>query len=221
MEEPTKPSLPKFNKQTSDEQAEFMQQYYKLQSKIYDATRWSFLFGRRRIIQEIPLPKETTGTILEVGCGTGYNLKRLARQFPKAHLIGLDVSEDMVKLARKNTASAQARVEIIQAPYTTGHNLFPRPVDAVLFSYSLTMINPQWEELILQAKKDLRPGGIIAVTDFHDSRFSWFKKHMSNHHVRMDGHLKPLLETTFQPILNKVSSAYLGVWEFLLFTGKK
>lgn len=221
MDDRSQPSVPKFGEQTSDQQAEFMQQYYKLQSKIYDATRWSFLFGRRRILKEIPLPTDTTGTILEVGCGTGYNLKRLARQFPQARLIGLDVSPDMTDLARRRTTRWQQRVEIINAPYTTEHQLFPRPVDAVLFSYSLTMINPQWKDLILQARKDLRPGGIIAVTDFHDSRFSWFKRHMSNHHVRMDGHLLPLLEQEFHPILQQTPAAYGGIWHYLLFIGKK
>jgi len=221
MEKQPESSIEKFKEQTSEQQTAYMQQYYKLQSKIYDSTRWSFLFGRKRIIKEIPLPWDTTGTILEVGCGTGYNLKRLAKQFPKAKIIGLDVSNHMTDLAKKNTARMKNHVQVIHAPYSTDHNLFEGPIEAVLFSYSLTMINPQWKDLILQAKKDLRTGGIIAVTDFHDSSNKWFKSHMSNHHVRMDSHLLPVLETEFTPILQKVARAYAGVWHFLLFTGKK
>ena len=47
-----------------------LQGYYALHSKIYDATRWSFLFGRERILQHVAAidhPKR----ILEVGCGWG------------------------------------------------------------------------------------------------------------------------------------------------------
>ena len=73
----------------------------------------------------------------------------------------------------------------------------------------------------MQAKADLKPGGFIAVTDFHDSRNLWFKKHMANNHVRMDSHLTLLLSQEFTPVVNQVKSAYLGVWEYMLFVGKK
>lgn len=217
----SKPSIEKFDQQSTDQQNSHMQQYYKLQSKIYDATRWSFLFGRLQIIKEIPLDRNADIRILEVGCGTGYNLQNLAQYFHKAQLIGLDVSSDMTTLAKKNTRKYQDRVEIITAPYAAGHNFFDGEVDVVLFSYSLTMINPQWHDLILQAKKDLKVGGFIAVTDFHDSKNAWFKKHMSNHHVRMDGHLLPVLDQEFQSITQQVKAAYLGVWHFLVYIGKK
>lgn len=216
-----KASIDKFNQQSSDEQTQYMEQYYKLQSKIYDATRWSFLFGRRSIIKKLPLAKDGTHRILEVGCGTGYNLAQLAKTFPNAQLIGLDVSPDMTALSEKNTKAFSERIQIIQAPYVTGHQLFDGPVDLVLFSYSLTMINPQWSELILQAKKDLKPSGLIAVTDFHDSKNTWFKKHMSNHHVRMDSHLLPLLEQEFQTVVSEVNAAYAGVWHYLIYIGQK
>ncbi|MCB0666402.1 MAG: class I SAM-dependent methyltransferase, partial [Saprospiraceae bacterium] len=80
---------------------------------------------------------------------------------------------------------------------------------------------PQWEQLIQQAGRDLAPGGYIAVTDFHNSQFSWFRTHMSNHHVRMDGHILPVLQDHFQPDLQLIKSAYLGVWDYFLFIGKK
>lgn len=216
-----KASIDKFNQQSSEDQTEHMQNYYKLQSKIYDATRWSFLFGRRRIIKQLPLAKDRSVKILEVGCGTGYNLVQMAKAFPNAQLIGLDVSPDMTSLSQKNTTAYSDRVNIIQAPYSSDHQLFEGSVDLILFSYSLTMINPQWSELLLQAKKDLRTGGIIAVTDFHDSKNAWFKKHMSNHHVRMDSHLTPLLEEEFEPLIKEIKPAYGGIWHYLIFIGKK
>jgi S-adenosylmethionine-diacylgycerolhomoserine-N-methlytransferase len=83
------------------------------------------------------------------------------------------------------------------------------------------MINPQWEELIRQAKADLKPGGVIAVADFFDSRFEWFKTHMGNNHVRMDGHLLPLLEQEFTTLSHVVKPAYGGVWDYFVHLGRK
>jgi S-adenosylmethionine-diacylgycerolhomoserine-N-methlytransferase len=83
------------------------------------------------------------------------------------------------------------------------------------------MINPQWEELLQQAYNDLKPGGFIAVVDFHDSRFNWFKRHMGNNHVRMDGHLLPALSQLYKTVFVRIVKAYAGVWEYVLFVGRK
>ena len=205
----------------NQEQANRIQQYYRLQSKIYDATRWAFLFGRLDIIRSLPFPKDTPLSILEVGSGTGYNLLNLARKFPKAQLTGIDVSKDMIRIAGQSLKNYSQRVNLIEAPYSLGSDRFSGQMDIILFSYSLTMINPQWEDLISQAHHDLKPGGMIAVTDFHNSRFSWFKNHMGNHHVRMDSHLLPVLQEKFQPELEKTGNAYGGIWTYFLFLGTK
>jgi S-adenosylmethionine-diacylgycerolhomoserine-N-methlytransferase len=202
-------------------QASAMDQYYKFQSKIYDLTRWSFLFGRDEVIKAIPIERNAKVRILEVGCGTGYNTKLLAQTFPNAEIRAYEVSEDMVSLSRKKLLPFGSRVEIVHQPYGVEAEAQLESYDAVLFSYSLTMINPQWEDLIRQAHKDLKPGGYIAVVDFHNSRHEWFKKHMGNNHVRMDGHLVPLLKELFVPIVEQVQKAYLATWEYITFVGKK
>jgi len=206
----------------SDEKAQAgeIKNYYKLHAKIYDLTRWSFLFGRNEILQRLPIERAKPITILEVGCGTGVNIKRLAQQFPNAKLIGIDVSGDMLQKAKENTAPYKERIAFIEAPYGKDSKI-AGGVDVVLCSYSLTMINPQWQEVILKAKEDLRVGGYIAVTDFHQSRFKWFERHMGNNHVRMNGHLLPFLQQQFSTEFAEERNAYLGVWQFLMYLGKK
>ena len=181
----------KISHENPNEQASAMDNYYKFQSKIYDMTRWTFLFGRDEIIKAIPVERNSKIRILEVGCGTGFNTKLLAQTFSNAEIRAYEVAEDMVKLSRKKTSPFGSRVEIVHQPYGTDSETQNDSFDACLFSYSLTMINPQWEDLIRQAYKDLKIGGYIAVVDFHDSKRPWFKKHMGNHHVRMDSHLMP------------------------------
>ncbi|HMQ48791.1 MAG TPA: class I SAM-dependent methyltransferase [Saprospiraceae bacterium] len=205
---------------TTAEQNATMQRYYVLQSKIYDLTRWAFLFGRKSIIRQMPFQHDAPLKILEIGCGTGYNLRRMARRFAKAQLTGMDVSSHMIQKSQQSTARFGERVRLIQEPYQLGDPRFAGSMDLVLFSYSLTMINPQWSELIEQAKKDLKPGGIIAVTDFHDSRFGWFKRHMGSNHVRMDGHLVPFLDQHFQSLKKDVKPAYGGIWHYFVYLGK-
>jgi S-adenosylmethionine-diacylgycerolhomoserine-N-methlytransferase len=190
--------------------------------RIYNATRWSFLFGRRRVIRLLPFATSKAFYGLEVGCGTGYNLRYLAKKFPRAKFCGMDVSEDMIQLAQRATKPFADRVTLIQEPYTSAPNPLTGKLDLVLFSYSLTMINPQWQDLIGRAWEDLREGGVLAVVDFHSSRFSGFRNHMAKHHVRMEGHLLPFLQNLdCQKTVARTHAAYGGVWEYMLFVGRK
>lgn len=203
-----------------NQQAKTIKQYYQWQSKIYDLTRWSFLFGRKTIIQLLPIDRLAEVNILEVGCGTGYNLQHLAKAFPKAQLTGIDVSLDMLEIARANNKTHRDRVRLVEAPYGPENVNFPGQMDVILFSYSLTMINPQWSFLLDQALLDLKEGGYLAVVDFHDSPFHWFKNHMGGHHVRMDSHLQAYLRKRCKTIHDERKAAYLGLWEYLLYLGQ-
>lgn len=204
----------------ANQQAKTIQHYYQWQSKIYDLTRWSFLFGRKKIVEMLPGDRMAELNILEVGCGTGFNLQRMAQHFPHAKFTGVDVSSDMLSIARQNNKSFLSRMEFVEAPYGAEGVTFPGQMDIILFSYSLTMINPQWSNLLDQAQLDLKPNGCIAVVDFHDSQFRWFKNHMSGHHVRMDSHLQAYLEKNYAAIHNHSRKAYFGVWEYLLYLGR-
>ncbi len=191
--------------------------YYKLHATIYDNTRWTFLFGRRRILHELGLAKDTSARIVEIGCGTGRNLAELAKIYPNAALMGIDVSEDMLQVARKKLGS---RVELQQLAYgTEGH--LQKKADVILFSYCLTMVNPDWQKLLDQTALDLKDGGVIAVVDFHYSASAWFRRWMGVNHVRMERHLQPILARQFTPIVNRVEKAYMGWWEYFTFVGTK
>jgi S-adenosylmethionine-diacylgycerolhomoserine-N-methlytransferase len=210
---------PSSDAQAVAEQAARMERYYQLHAAIYDATRWSFLFGRRAIVQHIASMTRPQ-TVLEVGCGTGVNLRALHAAFPAALLTGVDVAPAMLAEARENLHDLSGSVGLIQTPYD--RPLRPRrPFDLVLCSYSLTMINPGWEAAIDAAYHDLAPGGLLAVVDFHDSPVPAFTRWMGVNHVRMDGQLLPVLEAQFTPRLREVRAAYGGFWRYLLFIGEK
>lgn len=200
-------------------QPETMQRYYRWHARIYDATRWVFLFGRRRLLQL--LPQKPALRLAEIGCGTGLNLKRLARQHADWQLVGVDVSNHMLDKAFRALHRYTLRVFLIRKNYGKGADRLKEPADVVLFSYSLTMFNPGFGEAIEQAHDDLKPGGSIAVVDFHDTPFTWFRRWMGINHVRMDGHLLPLLERHFEPQFCEVCSAYGGLWRYFLFVGTK
>ena len=203
--------------------AQALKRYYRLHAKIYDVTRWSFLFGRQRII-ELASKNSQPKKILEVGCGTGRNLSALAKTFPEAMITGLDLSSDMLNIAKNKLQSFDDRIVLIEKKYESPLKNAKGDIekyDLVLFSYALSMFNPGWDIAINAAKEQLSDKGIIAVVDFNRSRFESYRNWMDINHVKMEAHLYPMLEKQFNPIINESCKAYLGVWEYLLFIGEK
>lgn len=204
-----------------------LSRYYRWHARLYDATRWSFLFGRAALIRALAHRSPPPRHMLEIGCGTGSNLLRLARQFPEAAVTGLDLSADMLVRARRKLARARRKLARGQPPVTLLHQrydrpLYPEPVfDLIVFSYCLTMINPGWDRAVDAALRDLRPGGRLAVVDFHDTPFADFRRWMGVNHVRMDGHLLPSLEARCPPLERTLGNAYGGGWRYFRFIGQK
>ena len=192
--------------------------YYRRHAQIYDATRWSFLFGRTAILRDISAAG-TPSRILEVGCGTGRNLAALCRHFPRAMVTGVDLSEAMLERARQKTAPFGRRVSLVGRAYAAP--LRAGGFDLVLFSYALSMFNPGYEAALAAAQRDLAPGGHVAVVDFHDTRLPVFAQWMGLNHVRMDGQLQGPLRARFERVSERVHSAYGGVWRYLMFVGRK
>lgn len=194
-----------------------LQHYYRRHAPLYDFTRWSFLFGRRRLIGALPaLPARPR--ILEVGCGTGSNLVCLQRRFPRARITGIDLSPAMLRRAEAKFESS-AGVQLIHGTYGDGRHA-AGPYDLILCSYSLTMTGPRREAVVRQIARDLAPGGCLCAVDFHDTPSLWFQRWMNRNHVRIDGSLLPGLEVPFSPVHAGVHRAYGGLWRYFCFIGR-
>ena len=150
--------------------AVLMDRMYRRQRHIYDATRKFYLLGRDATIAE--LGARPGDGVLEIGCGTGRNLVRIARRFPEARLFGLDVSNEMLASARAAIARArlETRIRVAQGDAASfdAARLFGRPhFERVMISYALSMI-PAWREALAEAVDALAPGGSLHIVDFGD-----------------------------------------------------
>ena len=150
--------------------AALMDRMYRRQRHIYDLSRKFYLLGRDEAITRLrPAPGDK---VLEIGCGTGRNLVKLAQAYPEARLIGMDVSQEMLATAAASTARAglASRIALFHADATAfnawglvGFPCFER----VMISYALSMI-PPWRKALAQALDLVAPGGSLEVADFGD-----------------------------------------------------
>lgn len=145
--------------------AALMDQAYRGQRHIYDATRKFFLFGRDTLIDGLDC--RPGQAVLEIGCGTGRNLHRIGARWPGATLHGLDISNEMLKSARARLGErarlARGDATGFDAPALFGRDGF----DRVVLSFAISMI-PEWKAAVEQAATVLAPGGSLHIVDFGD-----------------------------------------------------
>jgi S-adenosylmethionine-diacylgycerolhomoserine-N-methlytransferase len=187
--------------------------FYAWNAPIYDLTRPFILYGRRALLDGLSL--RGGEHVLDVGCGTGWGTARLASR--GARVTAIDCSPAMLVQARRRVARlgpAAARVSFDARPYGS-HGDYAGRADAVVFSYSLSMIPPS-EETLAQARRDLKPGGCLAVVDFLDAA-PLADRWLAANHV----HLGPARLDNLRRLCPdaRLEVRRAGAWRYYLFWG--
>lgn len=163
--------------------AECLENSYRDQAASYDKFRERLLQGRRSLYQQLPMPRN--GIWLDMGGGTGANLKALGNRLKDMKQVYLvDLCPSLLQVARQRIAHhGWTNVTVVEADVTT----FSPPeeeIHGITFSYSLTMI-PNWAQAITHAQRLLSREGHIGVVDFTISsteaslglpRHSWWSR---------------------------------------------
>jgi SAM-dependent methyltransferase len=141
-----------------------------------ESHNWWYV-GRRKIIFDRILPlllQYKSPRILDVGCGTGYNIQRL-KQHGYTHIVGLDISPHALSYCQ-----ARSVTKIVCGDGT----LLPFPdklFDMILAWDSIECVQDDLTSLKEQARI-LKPGGtlVIFATAYE---FLWSFNDDMNHHV--------------------------------------
>mgnify|MGYP006301440139 CR=1 FL=1 len=133
---------------------------YDAWARVYD---W---FWRRYMNQTLPVAQRTAAVrsgeqVLDLACGTGELLSRIAEETPGAELVGIDVALEMVARARqKLEAGAQVRQgDAHDLPFS--ENRFDVVVCANTFHYFA-----QPAVVLSEVRRVLTPDGRLVVLDW-------------------------------------------------------
>lgn len=105
------------------------------------------------------LPKEKNIDVLDIGCGNGALLKELAPKIKSG--VGIDLSESLLELAKMNHANNKnIAFHAVNGPTIP---LPDQSIDLVISMLSFRYLD--WDPLMDEIKRVLRPGGKILILD--------------------------------------------------------
>lgn len=107
------------------------------------------------------VPATPPRRVVDLGCGPGHGVRRLAQRWPDAEVLGLDSSPEMVRTARETVAGTAARAEVGDLVDWARED--PDPVDLIVTTATLQWV-PGHLDLLPELVARLRPGGVLAMT---------------------------------------------------------
>ena len=138
--------------------------------------RWGLFqsYARKRVQARLDLclsllPPVRGRDVIELGCGPGYYGARLIRK--GANWSGVDLSEKMLKLCRRNTRSdCLIRANVLALPF------LPDSCDAMLCIGVLSYLRKrEISSLLSDASSIIRPGGFLLTQTVRFDPITWVR----------------------------------------------
>ncbi len=126
----------------------------------------------QRLLERLDLVKLAPATVLDVGCGTGGGSRALARRYPKARVMGLDMAQTMLQAARQGDSWWHHQWPFLygNSPRYIGGDLEHLPLPSASVNLLYSNLALQWCDNLSAAftefRRVLMPGGLLMFTTF-------------------------------------------------------
>lgn len=118
-------------------------------------------FWRRSAIRRITLPKRCR--IMDLACGTGDFTLELARRWPEAGIDGVDLTPEMMDIARVKLAGAK-NVKFMQGDAQDLANLQPNGYSLIVCAFGFRNF-PDKRKVLSECRRLLADGGRLVVLE--------------------------------------------------------
>lgn len=162
---------PRFNLKIADyigspeKKKYYNEQHFTEAASRYDWATRAMSLGRdgawkRALVQS--LPRFDAPACVDLACGTGDVSFLLAGRYPRGRVLGLDLTESMLEIARRRNRFDAVCFECRDMCCT---GLADASADIVTGSYALRNA-PDFHQALEEMRRILRPGGTLALLDF-------------------------------------------------------
>lgn len=117
----------------------------------------------QRLLSYVQLPNNSSTPVLDIGCGTGKLLNRLAAQYPQLQGTGLDLSPEMLRQARRSNGHRPRLIFVRGASETMP---FADHQFQAAFSTISFLHYPDPQQVFMEIGRVLKPGGQFYLVDY-------------------------------------------------------
>jgi ubiquinone/menaquinone biosynthesis C-methylase UbiE len=115
------------------------------------------------LVRLIPAPQASYPVVVDVGCGSGYSLPKLAQRFAPRELVGVDIDPEMLAAAGAEAARAGVAVRLVEA--SSSRMPLPDNHADLLFCHQTFHHLVDQEAALAEFLRVLKPGGILLFAE--------------------------------------------------------
>jgi malonyl-CoA O-methyltransferase len=119
-----------------------------------------------RLLARLDVVRLKPKVVLDIGCGTGYDARKLMKRYPRARVLGLDIVEAMTSRARRHAGTWHRLTGRVGFACGDAERLplASASVDMIVSNLALQWCDPS--TVFAEARRVLRPGGLLMFTTF-------------------------------------------------------
>lgn len=199
----------------SESAKDLVPKFFGKTASTYDTVaRWATLgkdeYWKKQILNQIL----NGGSFLDLACGTGILTRKIAKKFPNAKIIGIDITKGYLEIAKRNSTSYK-NITFLHQDAESLH--LDSKFDWIISSYLPKYCDP--EILVKNCIDYLNPGGSIIFHDFIYPKNKIVQKIWNTHFVvlRFLGKFFPSWKEAFRELPELIrSSSWLRDYENLM-----
>lgn len=197
---------------------------YNVIAKIYDRLWPRYLRDTVKAALE-PLHLKGSENILDIGCGTGVLEEVLLSKYPNLHILGIDLSEDMLERAKKKI-TGPFNIEWRQGDFLTTQT--PSQFFDIAFSMSNFHYFSNPQKILEKTREALKKNGLFVIIDWNKDSlkgkiYNWYMRRFdpSFNQVYSPNQIKALLETSGFIVENIKTLKAGTLWQIMRVVAKK
>ena len=115
------------------------------------------------LVRLIPEPRASYGVVVDVGCGSGYSLPKLAQRFAPRELVAVDIDPQMLATAGAEAQRAGVAVRLLEA--SSSRLPLPDGSADLLFCHQTFHHLVEQEAALAEFLRVLKPGGVLLFAE--------------------------------------------------------
>ncbi len=183
------PDLPQTGIDDLDIEVDQARQSFDRAAAEYDQHTWLQQEIGSRLLERLEVLNPQPQVIVDMGCGTGLHSLELKKRYPKAEVIGIDFSNEMLGVARQRNRWHR-KVKYLQADMAVT-NLADASVDMIFSNFSLQWVT-DLRQLFNEWRRILKPGGLLLFSTLGPETLTELRSAWAE--VDGDTHVNPFVD---------------------------
>lgn len=154
-------------------------------------------------------------SLLEVGCGAGYGIELIYKNFKPKEYYAFDISQKMISLSKAKAKKNQIPINLFLGD-VENINLPSSKFD-IVFVFTVLHHVEGWRNGLKEINRVLKPKGLLMINEINDRSLNWFERYLKVYHPKKARFTWPMFRRALSNAGFKIQKEFLFLGDLGFF----